>query len=83
MKAGLVCPSSPDVPPGIARAVQLIPARDQNWLICARRNASPGSQSAANIRQGWSVPHLVCRAPAGARLWHSVTGPGSLRWVSA
>lgn len=23
------------------------------------------------------------RAPAFARLWHSVTGPGGLRWVSA
>jgi hypothetical protein len=39
MKAGPACPSSPDVPPGIARAVQLIPDREQNWLICARRQS--------------------------------------------
>jgi hypothetical protein len=39
MKAALACPSSPDVPPGIARAVQLIPDREQNWLICARRQS--------------------------------------------
>ena len=30
MKAGLACQYSPDVPPGIARAVQPIPAREQN-----------------------------------------------------
>jgi hypothetical protein len=30
-----------------------------------------------------SISHLSCRAPAAARLWHSVTGPGGLRWVSA
>jgi hypothetical protein len=50
MKAALACPSSPDVPPGIARPVQQIPAREQNQLICARRKASPRSQPAANIR---------------------------------
>jgi hypothetical protein len=58
MKAALACPYSPDVPPGIAWAVQLIPAREQNKLIRARRNASPGSQSAGHIRQGWH-PGLI------------------------
>ena len=31
----------------------------------------------------WSISHHAYRAPALARLWHSVTGPGSLCWVSA
>ena len=37
--------------PGIAWAVQLVPAGNQNWLICARCDVSPGSQPAANIRR--------------------------------
>ena len=49
MKAGPVCPYSWDIP-GIAWAVQTVPAQNQNWQICTRRNASPRSQPAANIR---------------------------------
>jgi hypothetical protein len=30
----------------------------------------------------WSISHLASRAPVVARLWHSVTGSGGLRWVS-
>jgi hypothetical protein len=39
--------------------------------------------NASSAYSVWGVSHLACRAPAPARLWHSVAGPGSLRWVSA
>src|SRR6516164_8993566 len=31
----------------------------------------------------WSISHRACRAPTLACLWHSVTRPGGLSWVSA
>lgn len=55
MKAALVCPYSQDVPPALPGS-PADPAKEQNRLICARCNASPGSQSAANIRQGAARP---------------------------
>ncbi len=51
MKTGPACPHSWNIPPAFAWTVQTVPP-NQNWQICARRDASPGSQPAANIRQG-------------------------------
>src|SRR5215469_6710592 len=31
----------------------------------------------------WSISHRACRAPTLACLWHSVTRPSGLSWVSA
>src|SRR5712664_2119864 len=60
MKAGLVCPYSWNMPPGIAWAVQTVP-QNQNWQISTRRDASPRSQPAANIRQGGPWDGSSCR----------------------
>jgi hypothetical protein len=51
MKVSHARPYSWEVAPAIARAVRLVPAGNQIQLICARRDASPGSQPATNIRR--------------------------------